>query len=264
MQNIESLLHIMRALRDPDSGCPWDLEQDFKSISAWTLEEAYEVIDAISHDDANQLCHELGDLLFQIVYHAQMAQEQGWFDFEDVVEQINRKLIRRHPHVFADEQVETAEQQSRRWDEIKQSEQTTGENNPVLTGVGKAQPALRKAEKLQMQAAKYGFDWKELTPVFTKVREELDELEEEVAATRPDPEKMLDECGDCFFVLVNLARKLSVNPEIALARANEKFIRRFSYVESVLQKQGRSLDDASLEEMDSLWNQAKIRETAAD
>ncbi|MCG8325847.1 MAG: nucleoside triphosphate pyrophosphohydrolase [Thiotrichales bacterium] len=267
MQNIEKLLTIMRALRDPDSGCPWDLEQDFKSIVAWTLEEAYEVQEAINTGDHRALCHELGDLLFQVVYHAQMASEAGAFDFSDVVDSINDKLVRRHPHVFGDEVVSDARDQSRSWQRIKHSEQdeTDDDTGPgLLANISLHQPAMRRAEKLQLRAAAVGFDWPDHAPVLDKIREELGELEEAVAGETAGSDKVIDECGDLLFVMINLIRKLSVNPELALARANNKFVRRFSYIEQQLNEEGTALEDAGLERMDALWNAAKQRESATD
>lgn len=260
MQNIDKLLNIMRALRDPVSGCPWDLQQDFRSIAAWTLEEAYEVLDAINSEDYEELRDELGDLLFQVIYHAQMASEQGKFDFIQVVDSINDKLIRRHPHVFGEEMIDNAEEQSRRWDRIKREEKgvsKTASPNSMLAGISLHQPAMRRAEKLQQKAATIGFDWETIKPVFAKVREELTELEQAIQDPDRQQEKILNECGDLMFVIVNLARKLGINPELALGRANSKFIRRFMYIEEQLAATGITLEDATLEKMDSLWDEAK-------
>jgi len=260
MQNIEKLLNIMRALRDPVSGCPWDLQQDFRSIAAWTLEEAYEVLEAINLDDYDELRDELGDLLFQVIYHAQMASEQGKFDFFQVVDRINDKLIRRHPHVFGEEKINNAEEQSRRWDRIKTEEKDVTKEvnaNSLLAGISLHQPAMRSAEKLQLKAATVGFDWETVQPVFAKVREELTELEQAIKDPDRQQEVVMNECGDLMFVMINLARKLYINPELALGRANNKFIRRFKYIEEQLAASGITLEDATLEKMDSLWDEAK-------
>ena len=261
MENLDKLLGVMRALRDPETGCPWDLQQDFNSIAAWTLEEAYEVLEAINRQDDQELCNELGDLLFQVVYHAQMASEKGAFDFSDVVNGIHDKLVRRHPHVFADESVANAGEQSRRWEQIKIDEKGPGHNRSGLLGdVAVHQPAMRRAEKLQQKAATAGFDWDNPQPVFAKVREELDELEQALQDRDASPDRIMDECGDLMFVMINLARKLGINPELALGRANEKFIRRFAYIEEQLLARGISPEEASLELMDSLWDEAKAAE----
>lgn len=251
----------MDALRDPENGCPWDLQQDFDSIAGWTLEEAYEVLDAIRRRDMTALRDELGDLLFQVVYHARMAGETGDFDFSDVVEAINDKLVRRHPHVFGDESVANAEEQSRRWHDIKASEQPDRavSSGGLLDDVARHQPALRRAEKLQMKAATVGFDWDDLQPVFAKVREELDELSHEVEQG-VDQQRINEECGDLLFAMVNLARKLKVNPELALGKANDKFLERFGYIEKRLEETGSSLDAATLEDMDRYWDEAKKKE----
>ncbi len=257
---IEQLLNIMKALRDPQGGCPWDLQQDFDSIAGWTLEEVYEVLEAIQQRDREALRDELGDLLFQVVYHARMAEEQGWFDFAGVVEGINDKLVRRHPHVFSDEQVDTAEEQSRRWHRIKSGERADKAMGGLLAGVSRHQPSMRRAEKLQMKAAAVGFDWESLAPVFAKVREELAELEQAVSGTGANADAIRDECGDLMFVMVNLARKLDINPELALGRANEKFTRRFAYIETQLAAAGITPEEATLEQMDRLWDEAKTIE----
>lgn len=260
--NMEKLLEIMRALRDPRDGCPWDLEQDFKSIAAWTLEETYEVLEAINLEDMQALRDELGDLLFQVVYHAQMADEAGEFDFNDVVAGITGKLLRRHPHVFGDETVSSASEQSRRWHHIKTAEQGNSaerSSSGMLDDVAVSQPAMRRAEKLQQKAATVGFDWDDPQPVFAKVREELAELQKEVEEGAAEY-RLLDESGDLLFAMINLMRKLGINPELALGRANNKFIRRFGYIENELEKSGTTLDEAKLELMDRLWDAAKQQE----
>ncbi len=223
MQPIDKLLDIMAALRDKDSGCPWDIEQDFKSISAYTVEEAYEVADAIERNDMHDLKDELGDLLFQVVFHAQMAKEQGEFEFDDVVSAINDKLVRRHPHVFADEQVESTEQLAERWEQHKQAERddkSIDENaSSALDGIASSLPALRWSQKIQKRAATTGFDWPNISPVFDKLNEELAELKAEIVHEN-NHERILDEFGDVLFVCVNLAMHLGINAEEALRYSN--------------------------------------------
>ena len=256
---MQQLLKIMARLRDPLSGCPWDREQTFDSIAAHTIEEAYEVADAISRGDMEELKDELGDLLFQIVFYAQMAQEQGRFDFQGVVDAINEKMLRRHPHVFADEAVADVAEQNAAWERHKAQERSlksAGQASGQLHGVALGLPALLRAEKLQKRAAKVGFDWTRIQPVLGKVREELAELEQELAR-QSAATRLREEMGDLLFSCVNLARHLGVDAEGALRDANGKFERRFQALESVLAQRGRAPADASLEEMDAIWEQIK-------
>lgn len=254
--DIRELLSIMASLRDPEGGCPWDLEQDFSTIVPYTIEEAYEVADAISRGDMADLQDELGDLLFQVVFHARMAEETGEFTFDDVVEGIVEKMIRRHPHVFADEDVADAEAQTRAWEEHKAKERhAKGQHHSLLDGVTLGLPALSRAQKLQKRAARAGFDWPEVGGVLDKIAEELDEVRVEI--DNGDQAALQGEIGDLLFACVNLARYAGVEPETALRTTNEKFERRFRYIEQALCAQGKELEQCSLEEMDGLWNEAK-------
>lgn len=267
MHKLEDLLYLMARLRDPQNGCPWNLKQSYATIVPYTLEEAYEVADAIERGDFDHLREELGDLLFQVVYYAQLAREEGRFEFDAVVDGITNKLIRRHPHVFPDGDLygepdpakleEAAVKQ--RWEELKAEERAAKAAEPVqlslLDDVPNALPALSRAAKLQKRASQVGFDWADALPVVDKVREELDEVLEAMAGG--DTEAQAEEVGDLLFVVVNLARKLKVDPETALRAANAKFERRFRYIETALRDQGRTLEDSNLEEMDELWGAAK-------
>jgi nucleoside triphosphate diphosphatase len=267
-RDISRLLDIMATLRTPGSGCPWDLEQDFASIAPYTIEEAYEVADAITRGDLDDLRDELGDLLLQVVFHARMAEEQRAFAFGDVVEAITRKMIRRHPHVFADKDGRlTPADVKGAWDRIKAEEKAeraarrpSGEvaRKSLLSGVKAGQPALTRAMELQRKASSVGFDWNDPRAVLHKIREEADEIE--AALDRGDADELADETGDLLFALVNLARHVGADPESALRGTNAKFERRFGYIEQALEAQGRSLDSATLTEMDALWNEAKRRE----
>lgn len=257
------LIEIMARLRDPERGCPWDIEQTFATIAPYTIEEAYEVADAVERGDMADLEEELGDLLLQVVYHARMAEEAGDFDFADVAEAIGDKMIRRHPHVFGEDEVKGAAAQTERWEAIKAQERAAkgkAQNEPAgaLHGVPVALPALTRAAKLTKRAARVGFDWPSTREVIAKLREELGELEAEIDAG--DAAKAREELGDLLFVCANLARKLDVEPEDALRAANAKFMRRFAHIERRLADQGRSPQESTLDEMDSLWNEAKARE----
>jgi nucleoside triphosphate diphosphatase len=261
-REIERLLQIMAALRTPKTGCPWDLAQNFSTIAPYTLEEAYEVADAIARGDLADLKDELGDLLLQVVFHARMAEEQGAFDFGDVVQAITEKLIRRHPHVFADETSRTAQAVEGLWERIKAEEKAankTGENG-ALTGVPVALPALSRALKLQARAGQVGFDWNNPRAVLRKIREEADEIEAELAGA--ETHKAASEVGDLLFAVVNLARHLQADPETVLRQTNLKFQRRFAVIERALAARGKAPQDASLAEMDALWNEAKQAEQA--
>jgi nucleoside triphosphate diphosphatase len=267
-RDISRLLEIMAALRTPGSGCPWDLEQNFATIAPYTIEEAYEVTDAIARGDLDDLCDELGDLLLQVVFHARMAEEQNAFAFGDVVEAISRKMIRRHPHVFADKDGRlTPSHVKDAWDRIKAEEKVErmarrqpeeATHKALLSSVKTGQPALTRAMELQRKASKVGFDWNDPRAVLHKIREEADEIE--AALDRGDAKELADETGDLLFALVNLARHVGTDPELALRGTNAKFERRFGYIERALQTQGRSLESASLAEMDALWNEAKETE----
>ena len=261
---IDNLLAIMARLRDKETGCPWDVEQNFASIAPCTIEEAYEVVDAIYENDMDNLREELGDLLLQVVFHSQMAKEAGLFDFDAVAESIGEKLVRRHPHVFGDAIITSAEETIDAWEAIKALERAGKPQKPVsiLDDIPKALPALTRAHKLQKRAAKVGFDWDDAAPILAKLQEEAQELQAEMDAGSPK-EKLTDELGDILFVCVNLARQLNIEPEEALMSTNRKFERRFRYIEQQLVKQERSLQEASLEEMDALWDAAKAAERVA-
>lgn len=252
----------MKSLRDPETGCPWDLEQNFSTIAPYTLEEAYEVADAISRDDMNNLCSELGDLLFQVIYHSQLAEEQGLFNFNDVALKINEKLIRRHPHVFGDSKMIDAKSQSIAWEAIKRQERLEGkaittQGNGLLDGINKSIPALARAQKLQNRAATVGFDWDDVQAVLDKIKEEFDEVEAEINSEFRITKKIEDEIGDLIFSCVNLARQFQIDSESALRNTNKKFEKRFAYIENSLLEQGIELNEATLEIMDQLWNEAK-------
>jgi tetrapyrrole methylase family protein/MazG family protein/ATP diphosphatase len=263
---IDRLLAIMARLRDPADGCPWDLEQTYATIAPYTVEEAYEVADAIERADLADLKDELGDLLFQVVFHARMAQEQGSFAFDDVVRAINDKMIRRHPHVFAEETYASLADQKDGWEALKAAERAAkadGKAAPksLLDDVPVGLPALTRAVKLSKRAAKVGFVWPDISHVIDKLDEEFAELRAEIAAG--DLEKARQEMGDVLFVVANLARTLDVDPEDALRYTNAKFIRRFHYVEAKLAERGRTPEQSDLAEMDALWDEAKAAERAA-
>jgi len=266
MQAINKLIEIMQSLRNRESGCPWDIQQDFKSISAYTVEEAYEVADAIERNNMDDLKDELGDLLFQVVFHAQMANEIGAFDFGDVVAAINDKLVRRHPHVFADEQFESHEHLAERWEQHKQAERDSKnekETTGALEGVAVSLPALRWSQKLQKRAARTGFDWPDISPVFAKLEEEIAELKAEII--HPDnEERVIDEFGDVLFVCVNLAMHLGINAEESLRYANRKFIGRFQVMEQLISDDNKSFEDLSLEQMEVYWQKSKQQLSAKE
>jgi ATP diphosphatase len=255
------LLAVMAWLRDRQHGCPWDVDQTFRTIAPYTIEEAYEVADAIERDDMPALKEELGDLLLQVVYHAQMASEAKAFDFDDVAAAIAEKMVDRHPHVFGDLKIADADAQTVSWEARKAAERAKkkGGAQPTgaLDGVAKALPALLRAEKIQKRAARVGFDWKQTAPVIDKIEEELRELRAELAAGRVDPARVSDELGDVLFAVANLARHCKVDPEAALRGTNDKFERRFRYIEARLAEQGRKPADATLDEMEALWQEAK-------
>lgn len=258
---IYRLLEIMRRLRDPETGCPWDIEQDFATIAPYTIEEAYEVADAIEREAWDELKGELGDLLFQSVFHAQMAAEKGLFSFDDVANTMSDKMIDRHPHVFGDQSRDkSAEQQTRDWEAIKAAERAEKAQTGALDGVAIGLPALLRAYKLQKRAARVGFDWPDTGDVLDKITEEAAELAE--ARDTLSADQIEDEFGDLLFVITNLGRHLGVDPEAALRRTNAKFTRRFGYVETALKDLGKRPEDSSLAEMDALWDEAKMAERA--
>jgi len=255
------LLEIMRRLRDPNSGCPWDIEQNFATIAPYTIEEAYEVADAIERKAWDELKGELGDLLFQSVFHAQMAAEAGLFNFDDVANTMSDKMVARHPHVFGDESRDkTAQQQIQDWEQIKAAERAARAQSGVLEGVAIGLPALLRAHKLQKRAARVGFDWPDITQLLDKLVEEAAELAEAKAQLGAD--EIEEEMGDLLFVMANLARHLGVEPEAALRRANAKFTRRFAHIEAALAQQGKTPQQSNLAEMDALWNSAKAVDKA--
>ncbi|RNF35644.1 nucleoside triphosphate pyrophosphohydrolase [Paracoccus methylarcula] len=259
---IARLIDIMDKLRDPETGCPWDIEQDFASIAPYTIEEAHEVADAIDRKAWGELPGELGDLLLQVVFHAQMAREKGMFDFADCAAAISDKLIFRHPHVFGDESRDkSAEQQVRDWEAIKAAERAGKAERGTLDGVALGLPALTRAIKLQNRAARVGFDWPGAEDVLDKITEETAELVE--ARDKLGPDALEEEFGDLIFVMANLARHLKIDPEQALRRANTKFTRRFQAIEAALAEDNRRPEDSDLAEMDRLWDQAKVMEKAS-
>jgi ATP diphosphatase len=265
---MQRLLEIMARLRDPIEGCPWDREQTFATIAPHTIEEAYEVADAIRRGDWNELRDELGDLLFQVVFYAQLAREEGIFDFQGVVEAITEKMLRRHPHVFGEAQVADVAEQRRAWERHKAQEREergrAEESFPSrLDGVAEALPALARAGKLQQRAAEVGFDWPEISGVFDKLREELAEVEAEVRMAA-GPQRIREEIGDLLFACVNLARHTGVDAETALRDANHKFTRRFQAIERTLAEAGSDIEQADLAEMDALWERAKREQAEQD
>jgi ATP diphosphatase len=260
---IDRLIWVMQCLRDPESGCPWDIEQTFASIAPYTIEEAYEVAEAIRESDMGELCEELGDLLLQVVYHAQMASEGGHFDFNAVAAHVADKMIRRHPHVFGSDNIESAEAQTRNWEQHKAAERARKAANKrrapsSLDGVALGLPALMRAEKLQKRAAREGFDWPEAAEVIAKVDEELEELRAELPEAAP--ERLHEEMGDLLFTLANLSRKLGIDPEVALRDANAKFERRYRGVEARLNDEGRRARDCGLDHLEGHWQAVKLAE----
>ena len=259
---ISRLLDIMAALRHPKTGCPWDREQDFSTIAPYTIEEAYEVAEAIRQGDMAALCEELGDLLFQVVFYTQMSREVGGFEFDDVVNSISEKMVRRHPHVFEDgNAVADADAQTRNWESIKAKERRNKLDQSAASALDNLPlnfPALLRADKLQRRAARVGFDWPDTTPVYEKIDEEIGELKD--AISRDDTAEQSAEVGDLLFACVNLARHLGIDPESALRGANAKFESRFRRIEALLAEQDRSPTQSDIEELDALWNQAKAEE----
>jgi len=258
MTEIQQLLQLMARLRDPENGCPWDRQQTCATLVPHTIEEAYEVADAIAREDWEELRSELGDLLFQVVFYAQIAREEGRFDFADVARGIVEKMTRRHPHVFGDEFYADAAEQTAAWERIKAAEsaEKSKQSAGVLDGIPLAMPALTRAVKLQKKAATVGFDWGAVEPVLAKLAEEIAEVRHEIAVQAP-PERLVDELGDVLFVVANLARHLKLDPEAALRGTNAKFERRFRRIEHWLAEDGRTPTDSTLAEMDALWERAK-------
>lgn len=273
-KDISRLIEIMEALRQPETGCPWDVVQTFETIKPYTIEEAYEVADAIERKDMDDLCEELGDLLLQVVFHARIAEERGEFAFGDVVEAVTSKMIRRHPHVFAVSAANAPDSVKLQWDQIKAEEKreraerrarrgiTEDFKAGFLGGVQRSQPALTEALKLQEQAARVGFDWSDPAPILDKIEEEIAELREALAEGKP--EKVSDELGDLIFALVNIGRHVKADPEDALRGTNTKFRRRFNHIETSLTENGETLQEASLERMEDLWQAAKRIERSLD
>jgi ATP diphosphatase len=264
MSAIHELLQVMARLRDPETGCPWDVAQTFATIAPYTIEEAYEVADAINDEDWPALLDELGDLLFQVVFYAEMAREAGRFDFSAIAAGAVDKMVRRHPHVFEDGDIATAEAQTHAWEAQKAQERgakaaAEGRAPSALDGVSRALPALTRAIKLQNRAARVGFDWPTLPPVIDKIEEEIAEVRSELSDGAA-PDRLTDEIGDLLFACVNLARHAGVDPEAALRQGNAKFERRFRRIEALLAEDGRNPADSDLEEMDHLWDQAKAEE----
>lgn len=255
MASIDKLLEVMRKLRDPESGCPWDVAQDFSTIAPYTIEEAYEVADAIEREDFDELRSELGDLLFQVVFYAQMASEKGYFDFDEVAGGISDKMIRRHPHVFGSDGERATGKVDGSWEEIKEQERAAHGDESALAGVAKALPSLKRAQKLGKRASRVGFDWPDTEGVKLKIQEEMGELEEAVG-TR-EPAKIEEELGDVLFAVVNLARHLDIDPEKALTGANSKFERRFRAMEADIGAEGLEFRKMSLESLEMHWRKAK-------
>ena len=265
MKSIEELIEIMRALRDLKSGCPWDLEQDFQSLIPYTLEEAYEVADAIERNNLDDIKNELGDLLFQIIFYSQLAEEQQAFDFDDVAKAISEKLTRRHPHVFADAKVKDAEAQTKEWEKIKQQERKmkaaeSSASLSYLDDVSRTLPSLMRAEKLQKRAAKEGFDWPNIKGAIAKVEEELNEVQQELDADVQEQNNLEDEIGDLFFSCINLSRHAGVDAEQSIRKANLKFERRFRTVEKKASRKGLQLNEMTANELEKLWQEVKKEE----
>lgn len=254
------LLTIMRRLRDPQNGCPWDKEQTFSSIAPYTLEETYEVLDAIAREDFDDLRGELGDLLFQVVFYAQMAQEEGRFDFNDICAAISDKLERRHPHIFADAKAQNSEEVLERWEQIKTKERAEKAQHSALDDIPRTFPALMRAQKIQKRCSTVGFDWTTLGPVLDKVYEEIDEVMEEAKQAVVDQQRVEEEMGDLLFAAVNLSRHLGVKAETALQKANEKFERRFREVERIVSARGLDMSGVDLAVMEDVWQQVKRQE----
>nr|WP_086940250.1 nucleoside triphosphate pyrophosphohydrolase [Thaumasiovibrio occultus] len=258
--SISQLLAVMAKLRDPDGGCPWDLKQNFDTIAPHTIEEAYEVAEAIAQKDWNEVKEELGDLLFQVVFYSQLAQEQGLFSFDEIVDTLNEKLIRRHPHVFTSTEFDNEEQVNANWEAEKAKERAGKGQESILDNVPHALPALMRADKLQKRCSRHGFDWDTLGPVVDKVQEEIEEVMVEVTQIVPDETRVEEEIGDLLFAVANLARHVNVKPEMALIKANRKFERRFRQVEKNVLEQGKRLEECDLDTLEAAWQTVKLSE----
>ena len=256
-QELDRLVSIMARLRDPHSGCPWDVEQTFASIAPYTIEEAYEVADAIATGERDAMRDELGDLLLQVVFHARIAEEEGSFDLADVARSISDKMIARHPHVFADADRPTADAQTRLWEDVKARERAAKGETRLLDGIARGLPPLLRALKLQKRAARVGFDWPDLAQVLDKLQEEAAELTAELNKTTPDQDRIKDEVGDLLFVAVNVARKAGIDPETALQHGNSKFEQRFNTVEDMVVSNNKTFQNVDLDQMESYWQHAK-------
>lgn len=252
-----SLVDIMKILRDPENGCPWDLEQTHESIVPYTIEEAYEVADAVAKGDPDGICNELGDLLLQIVFQSQIASEGGHFNIVDVANSISQKMINRHPHIFTDKSINHPDAVRDQWEEIKSQERADKGETNLLDGIASTLPAVMQAQKLQNRAARVGFDWPDIKQIFEKLHEETQELEAEINKKNHIKTAIMDELGDMMFVVVNLARKLDIDPEQALASTNRKFRQRFNYIEDQITRENKTLKECSLDEMEALWQDAK-------
>jgi ATP diphosphatase len=266
---LDRLIQVMTQLRDPKTGCPWDLEQNFKSIAPYTIEETYEVVEAIESNDPDAMKDELGDLLFQVIFHAQIGRDAGLFDIDQIANHVTDKMIERHPHVFGDRDAVTAHDVLTNWESDKAAKRkakadAAGQKESALNGVSTALPAATRAVKLQKRAARVGFDWSAPADVINKIREELDELQVEIAKDKiTNADAMEDELGDVFFALANLARHLDIDPETALRRTNRKFERRFRAIETQLASRNKKIEDATLDEMETIWNAVKAEEKSA-
>ena len=257
VEQLQNIITIMAKLRDPETGCPWDVKQDFASIAPYTIEEAYEVADAIKSGDREALCDELGDLLLQVVFHARIAEEEGSFTLADVAKTISNKMINRHPHVFGDGKTPKVNEQRQLWEDIKKAERAAKGQNGVLAGIPVGMPPMQRALKLQKRAASVGFDWPDIAQIIDKMHEEATELTAELEATPQNKQRLSDEVGDLLFVAVNLARKAGVDPETALIGCNKKFEERFNYIEQKHDLDGKLISESTLEDMEKLWQDAK-------
>ena len=257
VKQLQNIIAIMAKLRDPDTGCPWDMKQDFASIAPYTIEEAYEVADAIESGDRAALCDELGDLLLQVVFHARIAEEEGSFSLADVARSISDKMINRHPHVFGDRKKTDADQQQQLWENIKKSERAAKGKNGILADIPVGLPPMQRAIKIQKRAASVGFDWPDVSQIIDKMHEEAAEFTAELKATPQNKQRLTDEVGDLLFVVVNLARKAGVDPETALIGCNKKFEERFNYIEHTITSNNKKFSDTTLDEMEKLWQEAK-------
>jgi ATP diphosphatase len=257
VEQLQNIISIMAKLRDPATGCPWDVKQNFATIAPYTIEEAYEVVDAIERGDRAAICDELGDLLLQVVFHAQIAEEEGCFTLADVARSISDKMIKRHPHVFGDEKAPDVDQQRQLWENIKKAERTAKGQNGVLADIPVGMPPMQRAVKLQKRAATVGFDWPEILQIIDKIHEEAAEVVAELESTPQNKKRLTDEIGDLLFVAVNLARKAGVDPETALIGCNKKFEDRFNYIEQTITLNNKTFSETTLDEMEKLWHEAK-------